>query len=439
MTTFLLGPSPHLMAPPAFSRERELVVPRKLEVMYQERESGIQPEVVEEVDYLRREGFDVNIVDNPPRLHDPTRIDNVRIAVEETLGQHGDGIVDYLTREEVHPTAKVWAKLRKRAASLEVMYSAGEDVPSLGGRVDASMLYAPLFPGRRSAVEIIRANKPNKAEAIIRSYGQFFDPSSVLADGKDEYGFTSGDYLQWVQDSREVVARSDMMVRLGIQHLSAKTTLSKKMSIVAMACGGASPDFELARAIRDNWDIKPDLHLVDIDPMAIGSAHGLAGWYGIEEEQIHTHLEDLVKTPPTQYIEPRSADILEFSGLAEYFPAIVQMGPLGYRMLEHYISSVAELVRPGGLMLLGNMLSARPQQDFFSKVWPPLYQRSIGNMLSIIEHTGFDPRNVRVDVSRGGVYAMYALRFPEDRVFRAKHPVGQRLGYQAMKYLAPEY
>ncbi len=58
------------------------------------------------------------------------------------------------------------------------------------------------------------------------------------------------------------------------------------------------------------------------------------------------------------------------------------------------------------------MLSPRPEQLFFDEVslWPPLHQRSLRQLVRIVERAGFVAREqLRLRVPDEGVYAVAAL------------------------------
>jgi hypothetical protein len=65
------------------------------------------------------------------------------------------------------------------------------------------------------------------------------------------------------------------------------------------------------------------------------------------------------------------------------------------------------------------MLTERPQQGFFNYVWPKLEQRTMTDVLDIIEGAGFSKEDVVVRApSEDAVYAVYAIKVPETGLSR---------------------
>ena len=72
------------------------------------------------------------------------------------------------------------------------------------------------------------------------------------------------------------------------------------------------------------------------------------------------------------------------------------------------------MVRPGGILVLGNMLDTPPQLAFTLDViqWPHINPRSINEMAQIFGEAGLDGK-LDVYCPDDGAYAIYQLRKPE--------------------------
>lgn len=105
--------------------------------------------------------------------------------------------------------------------------------------------------------------------------------------------------------------------------------------------------------------------------------------------------------------------MVDILGLFEYIPELKnKKGTIakGRDYATQLLARAKEIVRPGGIILFGNMLPERPQENFFYDVlrWPSLYQRSIKATLDIVDRAGLDADRTTVRVpAKEGVYAVY--------------------------------
>lgn len=118
-----------------------------------------------------------------------------------------------------------------------------------------------------------------------------------------------------------------------------------------------------------------------------------------------------------------SFDVVESVGLLEYLQAadwhytyngIVSTKRHLARAVT-YLRNAFECVRPGGLLIVGNMLDTHPQLGFTLDVvqWPHIQPRSIADMRSIIGKAGIKGE-VEAHLPNDGVYAIYAIRKTRD-------------------------
>jgi SAM-dependent methyltransferase len=165
----------------------------------------------------------------------------------------------------------------------------------------------------------------------------------------------------------------------------------------------------MATVLHDRGTPVTKLHLVDNDVMALGSAVSLARVAGFAD-LVEVHLRDIFRQSLSSFLEPRSVDVVDLLGLIDYFPTELRSGSRLIRPVERLLAQVREITRPGGIILVGNMLNCRPQQQFFEKVWPALHQRSVRVMLDIFGLAGYERRQVQVRIpAHDGIYAVYGL------------------------------
>jgi len=80
-----------------------------------------------------------------------------------------------------------------------------------------------------------------------------------------------------------------------------------------------------------------------------------------------------------------------------------------------FIRNAFECVKPGGVLITGNMLDSHPQLGFTMDVvqWPHIQPRSVAEMLAIFESAGLHG-HIDVYLPTDGVYAVYAIRKAPD-------------------------
>ncbi|WP_150461817.1 methyltransferase domain-containing protein [Nesterenkonia ebinurensis] len=357
-----------------------------------------------EVDSLQREGIDVHYADPAPRLRLPQATQELvdQVLVRETVRPD---FTSWLFNPEVHPAGNAWWGVSKRAVALHTLHQIGDiDRPAEG--IDRKVYGEPLFEHNSTSARqlLIRERGMSSAARILSRYEAFIAAPSVV-DGQDEYGLTSYDYLAGVLDSHAIRTRADVAVTLLGEHLERIPRSS--LSIVSLACAAAEPLLTLAQSTLRGTAVE-QLTFVDHDPLALASVVSLGKARGMSD-RITIHRKNLLKTPPIQYLAPESIDVVDLLGIFEHLPAT----RFGYRLASGVLAAAAEVVRPGGVILLGNMLAERPQQDFFSAVWPALQQRTVRQTLSLVREAGFDPAAVRVRIpAREGIYAVYAVQKP---------------------------
>ena len=394
------------------------------------RARGVAASVVAEVGRLAAGGADVDLVEPRPRWELPgDRQARVDRALHEQVAR--PDFVQWLFDAETHPSGRAWWGVAKRAVALHTLYEVGSaSGPSTG--IDASAYDAPLFQdGTRSARELIRQeNSPATAARILDRYDAFL-AAGDMRDHEDEYGLTSRDYLVGVTDSHAVRTRADCALDLIREHLTDQPG-GRPLRTLSLACGASGPLFELVDELDGRGVHVGETVFVDHDPMALATVAGQATIRGLDD-RVRLLRKNFLKTPITAYAEPGSVDVVDLLGLFEHLPT----SRMGYRIAAHVLRAAATVARPGGLVLLANMVAERPQQAFFDSVWPRLHQRTIAETLAIVEEAGLPAGATKVRVpAREGVYAVYAVPVPDAR-FRV--PTTQQLLGRALLARSPEF
>lgn|GEM_PF-2076988 len=413
-----------------------LLYPVAVGEQYESTTSGmlVKPEVLRELDVLRAQGIDAGLIDVEPHYTLPEHIQDQVDQQSEAIGRLPKReAFDTLFDPTVHSAGAEWAKLGKRAIALWALKQAGNPEPhAIAPAIDPSIFDEPLFSGK-SAHGILHERHPRSASVVRERYraitttpledevwhgGQNGSRYLRFLAANDFDYLNSKDFLTGVLDSRAVDTRAIAATELALEHVLANPALFADRPLVtaSLACGAAAPMFELdqifaAQGIQIDKNI-----LVDNDPMALASAVALGRAYGMSDK-VDAQLQDIVNGKLTDYIEPHSVDIVDILGIVDYLPTKLK----GYKAAANFIGKIADIVRPGGIIVAGNALLHRPHQEFFDKVWPTLQQRDPLEMTSIIAEAGYDKSDIQVRIpQREGVYGIYGIKVPAEaaRSFR---------------------
>jgi len=386
--------------------------------------------VSREVDHLHAIGLDVAVADPDPRYTLDAEVQRrVSTAIEERAGR--EGFVRWLFDERVHPSGAAWHGVAKRAIALHTLYHVG-DLQRPGEGIDEGAYDVPLLAGgRATARELILAEQAGeRGERILQRYDRFL-AAGPMSDHQDEYGLDSRDYLTGVIDAHAVRTRAQTAKTLLHEHFAGS---DRPLRFLSIACGIAGAIFDYVHEAAGGGVVVDELTFVDHDPLALATTVALARTAGLDGV-VRPLRKNLLKTAPASYVSGQ-VDMVDLVGVFEHLPS----GRLGHRVASSVLAAAAEVVRPGGLVLLGNMLGERPQQRFFDSVWPRLSQRTIRQVLALAGEAGFPAHLVKVRVpAREGVYAVYALTVPERRGRSVRENVMQRAIAKALFARLPEY
>jgi len=355
---------------------------------------NIAEKVIEEIQHLAEFGYSVTTSQtfDAYRLSDyRQQLMNDKVAELENSPNGADQLRRY-------PGVGSWSTLTKRAIALHTLYN--PEGKRLGEGIDHEIYDEPMFDGKSAKEVLIHSKSDETALRIVESYKKFI--ARKIDEGTDvEVG--SRDFFKGVFDAIAVRTRANEAMEMAADYIERKLPHSKDQELVSasLACGAAGPVYKLVNGLSNKGYGFSKIILTDSDPMALATAVGLARSTDLEEI-IDVQLRNLITEPLTAFIQEKSVDLVDLLGLFEYLPEELSV---------ELLNNVREIVRPGGLIIFGNMLDARPQQVFFSSVvkWPTLQQRSIKTVLDIVHKAGFSLEDISVRVPTEGVYAVYSL------------------------------
>ena len=157
---------------------------------------------------------------------------------------------------------------------------------------------------------------------------------------------------------------------------------------VSLASGAAIPVLEALREAKlDGQQVY--LTLVDKDPVALSWAETMAAQEGI-------------------VVGEHQAELVDALGIFEYFndtDAVI------------FLQRALRLVKPGGAVIVSNMLTSSPQIDFVLRGigWEDIHPRTLQQLQDIHLAAGVPVENVTVVVPKDGVYAVMEIRVGDEK------------------------
>lgn len=263
-----------------------------------------------------------------------------------------------------------------------------------------------------------------------------YDPSiDQLANGKP----VSPEVRDWacnILDAQGIRSRGkivqDILARHGIDQASLGAA---EQQWVSLACGAAQPVSHALRHIKDSGHAIPQVTLVDLDRSALRAAKAYAQAMEVEQSTDILRMNILraqgVALPTVDAqtnvaaqvlrrqvgLEAAAYDAVDAVGILEYVPeTLSDESPAALQVdAATFLAHAAQLVKPGGLLLVGNMRDTHPQLGFTLNVvqWPHIQPRSIETMQRIVTAAGLGDWRVDVYCPDDGVYALYAMHRPK--------------------------
>lgn len=193
----------------------------------------------------------------------------------------------------------------------------------------------------------------------------------------------------------------------------AKQLGSSEVTVVSLGCGAAVPNIQATRALEAE-NIGVHWRFYDWDAMALKYAQ-----HKIEENDFQYATFDYGPTrvnPDTGREEPMGQNYLRAFALEnESVDVIDALGLWEYLKPEdarRFAEKLYAKLKPGGRMVVSNMLPSRPQKEFNQRAvgWPGLYLRSDEDLLDIFQTAGIDSSQVTMAHAQDGVYVVVEVK-----------------------------
>ena len=112
-------------------------------------------------------------------------------------------------------------------------------------------------------------------------------------------------------------------------------------------------------------------------------------------------------------IKRESQDVIDILGFFEYIPKDnwVYKRTLRFPGASKFLKEAYGLLKPGGVLIFGNMRDTHPQLDFTLHIvqWPLIIPRTIQEIETIIEEAEIDFKNVEFYSIDDGVYSVIKI------------------------------
>ncbi len=266
-----------------------------------------------------------------------------------------------------------------------------------------------LVPQNRYSEQAFR-NRPALAAwrtRLVPSALALFVVQNPLEDRLPDGTKMDSDSRQWfihANDAIGVRARARVLAALVEKYIHNES----ENNWVSSASGAAIPVLEALREAKlDGQQVY--LTLVDKDPVALSWAETMAAQEGIVVgEQLTLLRRNLVHTLVRNEdllleLGEHQAELVDALGIFEYFndaDAVI------------FLQRALRLVKPGGAVIVSNMLTSSPQIDFVLRGigWEDIHPRTLQQLQDIHLAAGVPVENVTVVVPKDGVYAVMEVR-----------------------------
>lgn len=246
-----------------------------------------------------------------------------------------------------------------------------------------------------------------------------YDPNTKqLANGKPVSPVVR-DWACNILDAHGIRSRGEIVQDILARHVIDQASLgAAEQQWVSLACGAAQPVCHALRHIKESGNPTPRVTLVDLDRSALKAAQTYAQTMEVRQFTNVCCMNILrpqgVVSPAVDAqtnvaaralrrrvgLEAAAYDAVDAVGILEYVPEVISdESPTALQVnAATFLAHAAQLVKPGGLLLVGNMRDTHPQLGFTLNVvqWPHIQPRSIETMQRIAGAAGLG--DWRVDV-----------------------------------------
>lgn len=286
----------------------------------------------------------------------------------------------------------------------------------------------PLNPGRLiipsdnlAALWLYRDWEPEANEGSMEQWASRLFPTALALYPLQRIGDGGRVLPGGVIDARSRYLFTHMVDGIGLRNRAAVYANSlgrigakangDRLKVVSLGSGAGVPNAD-ATELLESKGKAIDWSLYDIDTRSLYFSEELFKESLIRRSTFdygpRTEEGELIGRRFTQAfkdIDPQSVDVADALGLWEYLSA---------ESATLFAQKAYSLVKPGGSLIVSNMLPSRPQREFNQRAvgWPGLYLCSETDLLEIVTAAGVDTQNVSMTHSTDGVYVVMEIKRP---------------------------
>jgi hypothetical protein len=214
-----------------------------------------------------------------------------------------------------------------------------------------------------------------------------------------------------VDDAVAIRNRAKAMEMIAREHIGATHPEGSNVQWLSLASGTAEPSLKAAIGVKGEDNVDVDLTVVDWDRRALRHVEDNARKLGYEGQittkKMNIMVDDLSAKIAEKIGVERQYDVVENMGFEEYLPQdgdeLAALKGANLPQASDFTRQAFELVKPGGVLISGNMVLNRPQIDFVFGIvdWPIINARSEESILRVYKEAGIlDDPNAKVELFR---------------------------------------
>jgi len=245
-----------------------------------------------------------------------------------------------------------------------------------------------------TTMQFWRDNHMPNAEALY-CLQRLDDAGRLFPDGKIDAH--ARDIFTNAIDSIAIRARGS--IHNGLLLKKAAEFGGSELTALALGAGAGVPNIDATVQVRDQYGKRIRWEEYDLSYKSLELNKELFNEAAISEDDVKTYRADYAKA---FRLNDESVDIIDMLGLWEYLSR------------ERCVKGVKEfhrILKPGGILVISNMLSDRPQLGVNQKVigWQGVKPRSIDELVDIAVEAEIDPETITITTSEDNVYAVMEI------------------------------
>ena len=259
-----------------------------------------------------------------------------------------------------------------------------------------SMFYS-RFPGNRTMLEWQKDILKAKALYPLQKP---HDAQRVLPDGVDDYAMA---VFMFAMDSIGIRSRAAIMKQVGLESMSKID--DPNIHVLSLGTGAAVPLIDVVSSMRDDLGKSVKMDVCDVSQESLDLADELMREANIPPEDVDAYTGSFIRKLHEMKKSGKRVNMVEALGLFEY---------LKDKDASNLIEKSYDLLEPGGVIVVSNMLSDRPQLEFnqYAVGWPYVLPRSEAELVQLALDAGIDPSEITITIAEDGVYAVMEIRKP---------------------------